>query len=137
MVNKKGWLRIVEASIAIMIIFGVLIVINSTQRFSEQQDLTRLIVPMLDEVARNVSLRENVVVGGENSVEQLRDFVSTRLKQSTIKYEVAVCESGEICSLQEYPSNAREIYAAERVISSTLNTFSPKKIKIFLWYETS
>jgi hypothetical protein len=136
MVNKGGWLRIVEASVAIMVIFGVLIVVNSAQRFTEQQDLTRLIVPMLDEIARNVSLRENVVSGGSNNVQELRDFVGERLMQSNIRYEVAICESTEICSLSEYPADAREIYAAERIISSTLNTFDPKKVKIFLWYET-
>jgi hypothetical protein len=137
MVNNKGWLRIVEASVAIMIIFGVLIVVNGSQRFTEQQDLTRLIVPMLDEIARNVSLREQVVSGSEESILQINNFVNSRLKQSTIAYEVAICDSSEICSLEVYPAEATEIYAAERIISSTLQDFAPKKIKIFLWYSSS
>lgn len=137
MVNNKGWLRIVEASVAIMIIFGVLIVVNGSQRFTEQPDLTRLIVPMLDEIARNVSLRESIVADGQNSIPELNEFVSKRLKQSTIRYAVSVCNSQEICSLESYPTDATEIYAAERIISSTLNQFSPKKVKIFLWYGTS
>jgi hypothetical protein len=136
MVNRRGWLRIVEASLAIMIIFGVLLVVNNSQKFTEQPDLTKLIVPMLEEIARNVALRENIVVNGQESVPELREFVESRLKQSTIKYEVAVCDSAEICSLSNYPTGATEIYASERIISSTLEEFSPKKVKIFLWYET-
>lgn len=137
MVNRRAWLRIVEATIAILIIFGVMLVVNSQQRFTQQQDLTRLIVPMLEEISRNTTLREDIVQNGAGSEEELRNFVALRLGQSSIKYDVAVCNSNEICSMPVYPQDAAEIYASERIISSTLEEFSPKKVKIFLWHASS
>lgn len=133
MVNKRAWLRIVEASIAIMIVFGVLLVINSRNNFSPQQDLNSVITPLLEEIARNVTFRSDIISQGENSEPTIRGFISQRITQSTIKFDVAVCEANEICSMDNYPSEASEIYAGERIISATLTEYQPKKVKIFLW----
>ena len=133
MVNKRGWLRIVESSIAVLIIFSVLIVVSRTSTPQPSADLTSTITPILEEIARNVSLREQIVEQGAASVPTLQAFVGKRIKQSTIKYDVAVCDVQEICSLATYPSDATNIYAGERIISSTLNNYNPKKVKIFLW----
>lgn len=134
MVKNKGWLRIVEASIAILIIFSVLLIINSRQNFNQDDgDLTGMITPILEEIARNVTLREKIVEQGPSVEEELRTFVGQRITQSTIRYEVAICEIEEICSLAAYPRDTDSVYASERVISSTLNTYNPRKVKIFLW----
>lgn len=134
MVNKKGWLRIVEASIAILIIFSVLIVVNTrTQLAQENVDLTSLTTPILEEMARNVSFRDQIVENGKSFEGEVRNFVGARLTQTSVKYDVAICDISEICSLPAYPSDAEEIYAGERVISASLNYYSPKKVKIFLW----
>ena len=132
MVNKKGWLRIVEASIAIMIIFGILLVVNNKSQFSVQNDLTPLTTPLLEEVARNVSFRNQVITQGSAAEPTLRDFVATRITQSTIKFDVAICDVSAICNLPSYPVDASEVYAGERIISGTLTSYQPKKIKIFL-----
>jgi hypothetical protein len=137
MVNNRGWLRIVEASIAILIIFSVLLIINNRNQFPQDDDLTRLITPMLEEIARNVTLREKIVNQGVAVEPELRIFVGNRIKQSTIKYDVVICNIDTICSLATFPQDAESMYASERVISSTLNTYGPRKVKIFLWRPTA
>ena len=133
MVNKKGWLRIVEASISVLIIFSVLIVVSRTSIPQASTDLTSTITPILEEIARNVSLREQIVQLGNGSLPSLQAFVGVRIKQSTIKYAVAVCNVQEICSMPTYPTGVGNVYAGERIISSTLDTYNPEKVKIFLW----
>jgi len=133
MVNNRGWLRIVEASAAVLIIFSVILLISRQAAIPQSNDLTGTITPILEEIARNSSLREDIITYGNESVPQLREFVGSRIKLHSLNYEVAVCNVDEICSLVSYPSNTDEIYTGERIISSTLTSYNPKKVKIFLW----
>ncbi len=61
MVNKRGWLRIVEVSIAILMIFGVLIVIYSSGNTKTRKDLSSMIPQILEEIAKNNTLREKII----------------------------------------------------------------------------
>ncbi len=131
--NKKGWIRIVEASVSILIIFSVLLVVSRNSTTSQNTDLTSSITPMLDEIARNVTLREQIIQQGNASIPALEQFISKRIIQSNIKFDVNVCSPDAICSMSSYPAGATNIYSSERILSSTLNVYSPKKVKIFLW----
>jgi hypothetical protein len=137
MVNQRGWLRIVEASIAILIIFGVLLIItrNSAPQPSST-DLASMTIPILTEMANNLTLRDYIVRQGNTSIPELTTFVGARIKQSSVKYEVNVCDVDSLCALPQYPAGIANVYAGERIVSSTLNEFNPKKVKIFLWRTT-
>jgi hypothetical protein len=134
MVAKKGILRIIEATIAILLVLGVLMVVITTRRAREEPDFSDVLPPLLDEIAKNVSLRERIVSAGEGEREnvevELEDFLSSRVRKP-FDYKIRVCEPRDICGLEEYPM--ADIFAAERVVSSTLEIYDPKKVKIFLW----
>ena len=127
--NKRGWLRIVEAFIAIMLIMGVLLILYSRgiepRRAEEIYNFQKTI---LDEVAANPGLRENVLSENEQAVE---DFVRDSIPAG-FSFEVRICEPGDICGLPDYHE---ELYASERIISATLQTYNPKKVKLFMWRE--
>ncbi|MDO8459909.1 MAG: hypothetical protein Q7S74_02265 [Nanoarchaeota archaeon] len=143
--NKKGFLKIVEATIAILIIIGVLLVVVSNRQQKKSQDLTDNLFPILEEMARNQSLRAEVFqyntsngyTEAKNSLvlRNIDAFVGTRIKNKAYNHTVRICNLVN-CPLQPYPNDAKgDIFAAERVISTNLDetNFSPRKVKIFLW----
>ena len=139
MVNKKGWIRIVEASIAILIIFGVLLYVSQRMAPSADDELTTTLRPLLDEIAKNVSLREEIISAtdptkiakAENSVTA---FLATRILSKSLDYRVRICGYDQVCALDKYPPNVRgNVYADGRIITSSINTLSPKKLEIFMW----
>jgi len=125
--NKKGWIRIVEAFIAVILILIVLLSIRSMQKTSGNNDnLEKVIDAILDEIANNNNLRQNVLSGNLNS---LNEFVADRIP-NILEFKIQICGIEDICNLPEYKP---EVYARERIISSTLSEYNPKKIKIFVW----
>lgn len=132
MVNDRGWIRIVEASIAIMIILGVLISVRSVTNQNSSEDLSEKITPLLEEIASNHTLREIVVREGTDAEGEIISFLNTKVTNPSINYTVRVCPIEDaICPLERYPS--QEVFVQERVISSVLGDVSPKRVKIFMW----
>ncbi|MCX8158721.1 MAG: hypothetical protein N3D20_00265 [Candidatus Pacearchaeota archaeon] len=139
MVNKKGIVRIIEASVAILIILSVVLVVSERKKLQIESDLSERITPLLEEIAKNGSMREAIIRDNEtnNDAENLvMDFLKQRIKETFIGYNVTICNYTLVCGLRTYPTEAKgNIYSGERVISTTLENrqFNPKKIKIFLW----
>lgn len=133
--NKGGWLRIVEAAVSILIIFGALLIIFNTQIEISEKNLSDTLPSILDEISKNLTLREKIVSGNDTGIiNEINLILSKRIKQPYLNYTVKICEPNEICSLEAYPENAQgDIFAAERIVSSTLTQYNPKKLKIFLW----
>lgn len=138
MVNKKGWLRIVEASIAIVIVFAVLLSVSQIKERRVVSDLSQSIGPLLEEIAKNVSVREKIIAdtnSSEEAEDMLRLLIDARLKNPNIGREVKICDLGSSCNLDKYPTSINEnVYAGSRIISSVLSTEGePKKVNLFLW----
>jgi hypothetical protein len=146
MVNKKGFLRIVEAIIAVMIIFGALLMISSQSRTQKIDTLGGALPKVLQEMAENKDLRQSILSynllnpsdepNNENILNNLEQYAANRIKNPTTNLSIAICELEKPCALSPYPLNADgEIFAAERVVSAGLGKpeFEPRKIKIFLW----
>jgi len=145
--NKNGWLRVAEASIAIIIIISVVLIIVSNRQPTKNQDFNTFLTIQLDEIAKNNSLRtliteydvEKEESEGRNGeiITSLNSFLESKIEQSFLTYKIKICSATENCFLNEYPSNAKNIYSAERIISTTIESpsYSPKKVKLFLWIE--
>ncbi len=130
--NKKGWIRILEVFIAITLISGALVFIYSNKNDADKksEDIYRIEKKILDEAASNSSLRDAVLQDNE---ERVSDFVEKKIP-SGFNFTVKICKIGKICNLDEYRGlEGRDIYSAERSVSANLTTYSPKKIKIFMW----
>ena len=129
--NKKnrGFLRIVEAVIAISLILGVMFVFyNRNQTQLEENTLADRADQILDEVARNVALREAVLT---DSVEPLNTFISSKIPEQYLDFEARICNIGDACGKSEYTDS--EVFSAERTISSTITIYNPKKVRLFIW----
>jgi hypothetical protein len=128
--GKRGWIRIVEAFIAILLVTGVMLYLYNTQigpsRRAEQ--LYNFQKTILDEIALNDVYRTAVLAENE---ETIHNFVASRMVPG-FEFKVRICDVGDICGLSFYEE---ELYSSDRIISATLETFEPKKVKIFMWRE--
>ena len=130
MVNRRGWLRIVEAVISILIVFGAVLTVSTTAPTSRSSDICESLSPILDEIARNITLRSEILGGTTKGTD---DFLANRVRNPAIDREVKICELDGVCPHTKSGIDNVEICASERVISSTLAELMPKKLKVFLF----
>lgn len=131
MVNKRGMLRVVEAIIAIMIVFGAVLTVATTNKGTSSSDFCDALPSLMAEIAENNDLRAEIVQGQTNGVEV---FLDKRVRNPAIDYRVAICEPSDIsCFHQGAGIDKVDVCAHERIVSGTLNQFAPKKLKVFLF----
>lgn len=130
--NKKGWLRIVEAFIAIMLIMAVLLVVIQRQRVAmnsneeiqvKQRDIINMIV-------RDDSLRSEILSWKATQTSEKVKY----LVPAGYNYSIELCNYTEFCALNfTVPTT---VYSDETIIVSNLTHYVPNeavKIKLFFW----
>lgn len=131
--NKKAWLRIVEAFIAIVIISTVLFLVVSKQvpRKNQGPEISEFLRATLMQISKRDDLRAAVITEDELFLNSFIDGIIPKW----LDYEFNICDTDDICGLEYYPSsNPKEIYSEEVLISSsTSNGVDPKKLKLFVW----
>ncbi len=134
--NKRGWLRIVEASIAIILVLSVLFVLFNRTRELREPDLSERARSILEEIANNGTLRDMILSDDPNKQALLTEVIRNRyITESYLDFEVRICTLKEVCGKSTYtPGN---VYAAERVISVVIGkeNYNPKKVRLFIWYK--
>lgn len=155
--NKRGWIRIVEAFISILLITGVLlIVINKGYILKEDISLQvyKIQLAILREIQLDPDLRSNVLVSNksgysgnpgesplpipweefDNNDQRRLENIKNKILNRSLNYlecEGRICEIDEICSLDEYVE--KDIYSQSVVISADLKVYSPRQLKLFCW----
>lgn len=127
--DKKAWIRILEAFIAITIIFTVTIFVYSktTRKVDREDEILRIEKIILDEIANNEAVRTLVL---ENKTGNVEVYIGTRMPAS-LEFNITICELYQICSIYKLD---KDVYVQERVISSTLEKgYKPKKLSLFVW----
>ena len=126
----KAWLRIVEAFVAIMIVMGVVLVVLSNQ--GSRTDISEGVYEkqraILNLVSKNNLQRGYVLNDNEG---EINTFVSDMIPDAW-EYDIEICQLDEICSSENSP-NDREVYASEIIITSTLTSYNPRILKLFVW----
>jgi len=133
--NKRGFLRIIEAVVAIVIIISVMFVYFNKQKAQIDEDYTERAVEILEEMSRNVTLREIVIDYNANSGDPIplpiENFVQSRIFENFLDTEIRICEVDSSCGKKEFVD--AEVFSAERTISSTIYRYEPKKVRLFIW----
>ena len=144
MINKKGWIRIVEASIAVLFIAGVvLVVINNNELGNNDSSLKILDVEIsiLREIQLNSSLRAEVLSDSlslpiESENPSFPQKVKDKIDSKTPVYLICV---SKICSIIDEcvltAENSGSVYAESILITTNpeSSSYSPRKLKIFCW----
>ena len=150
--GKRGWIRILEATIAVMIVSGVMISVYSNQ--SVREDVTiadysySLQHEILDDIVTNSSLRLNVLavvndIPGDADYDILNSFINDSIPDS-FGYLLRVCDLGDSNDFCKMGSGAfiatldKDVFVEEVVVSAeigdgTNTVYSPKKVRLFFW----
>lgn len=128
--NKKAWVRIVEATIASLILIGFILVMMSRQQTKTTnigEDVYEKQMSILDVIGKNENLRNKILTNDERSI---KIEIEKRVPSSW-NFTVNICNLDEVCS-GDIPYD-REVYSAEKVITSTSTKYDPKKLRFFVW----
>lgn len=152
--NKKAWLKIVEAFLSILIVLGAVLVIVSKQETrlldkiakTGEEGIYEKQKEVLDAVSRNETLRGIIVsknLGSKSYAFEsyktwhpLNDFIYLILPSSW-NFATNICKAAEGVCPNPVSSDlmlGKEIYVEEKIITSTLETYSPKRVKLFIWF---
>ncbi len=145
--GKRGWLRIVEATIALVIVFGFVIYISSgsppSKGHSNQNQHAELVLPILNSIAENNTLR-NKIASAENS----GDYEALNVEIEKIFLPLSQIEGFELIvniseidkkiylnSQEVKSSKDKDIEVFERIIvpDSGVDKFKLKKLTLFVW----
>ena len=154
MVNDRGWLRIIEATVTVLLVLSVMFFISTKNKATvQEEDLSFKTANVLKEISES-NLRKDILEdnSASNAAEnKINSFVKERIP-SSIEYTISnscpintvcnynfvvkICETDEECALEPKPSKiTEEIYANTRLINNYMENkeFKSKKIIIYIW----
>jgi hypothetical protein len=140
--NKRAWLKLMEAGVAVVLLGSVLLAVyvNNNVLGVDRGFLLDYEQEILDEIAMNDSLRTSVLnceVGGVNSGEDMYDFIDSKLPKN-YGFAVTCCYVNGSCGeslLDPTGGINKDVFVRERIISSNLTMYSPRRITIYSYVE--
>ena len=139
--NKKAWLRIVEALIAVLIVVGSVLVIMSQQNKNPDisEDVYKRQKQILDVLSKDEIARQLIL---DKNIPNVKSRID-KLIPSNWGFDINICDLDAICGAFDPVGNPlpidREVYASEVVVSSTLTQYGdatlqkPQKLRFFVW----
>jgi len=142
--NRSGWIEIVEAFVAVLLVAGVLLVVLNKQSLGNSDisdQIYTIQLSILREIETNSTFRTEIVgvsdtslpVSWENSNFPVN--IKTKIMERTPNYLNCVgqiCDLSDDCVLDSSPVT-KNIYAQEVTITSTLTQLGYRKMKLFCW----
>jgi len=148
--NKRGWMRILEATIAVMLVSGVLIVVYSTQvdkGIAPAEYFFSLQKGILADVSSRSDLRLAILNTyndedlNDGNFSIISEFIASRVPDA-FGYSLRVCNLGDHCKMNsaDYINTLdKEVFVEEIIVSSELGNGEnavydkPKKFRFFIW----
>lgn len=147
--NSRGWIRIVEAFVGILLIAGIVLVVieqDQTERENASSRAYTSMISILREIELNNSLRAEIVNIQDSglSVEWSEFNVSAPQTEAKIIGKTPgylecvgkICAINDVCLLAQNQILSEEIYAESAIISSTIQTYNPRLLKLFCWMKS-
>ncbi len=140
--NKRGWIKVLEAFIAVVMLISVMLLIVNNEKYEAQETSSVLIKEsaFLSSVQKNETMRNDILALDTSSSEyELNDSgfpasVKNYLDETfsdRIECSAKICGASSECDLNDYPE--REIFSRSVIITSNLNEFDPKKLSLFCY----
>jgi|SRR3989344_2476509 len=144
--DKGGFLRVLEAVIAVLLVAGAvtIILVKNVQVDDNSETVKQIQQIILEEISTNPELRTAVLNCDSNSCNKAGISSNSRSLNNSISslmppeynYEFTVCLLDEICTLSNSPGyyTKGDIYADEVSVAATLEIApDPKKLRLFMW----
>ncbi len=140
--NRRGWIEIVEAFVAVLLVAGVILILLN-KGFLGKTDISEKVyevqLAILREIETNDTLRADILnalepmpIAWEDSRFPAR--VNSKIIERTPNYLDCV---GRICNMTQPCSisgmGGKDIYSQAVTITSTLATLSYRKLNLFCW----
>lgn len=137
MVNKRGWIRIAEAFVSILIIIGaaILVVQGGVKENGFSEEIYEVQVAISRDISLNDNLRSEILNTG--GVVEWNDFPSqtknTIIADTPTEFDCVakICNPGDICLIEESEKN---VYVHSILMFATLTDYNPRLIKLFCSY---
>ncbi|MDI6737749.1 MAG: hypothetical protein QME12_04515 [Nanoarchaeota archaeon] len=139
MLNKQGYIKTLEAVIAILIIliFTFAVMPKPEPSYKLPSSVENAQIYILEEIERNDAVRAAVMSGNpEDTADSMYglivDIVAANMPTG-FAYTVGVCEKSACSfSVSEIPSN-KSVYTAEAMIGSGGTADTPRIVRIWMW----
>ena len=139
LVNKKGWIKVVEAFMAIIFLLGfvmiVLMVYNNSERDRNSLQKNNLVI--LNGIETQDSLRNEVFSAPFPSYSNNSGFspiLKNYLGNNSLQGEncsLYICSLEDICNFNE--NIVGNVYSSEVLFFANSSSYSPRKLKIFCY----
>jgi hypothetical protein len=142
MKNKHGWIEIVEAFVAVLLIAGVILIIlnrDSSPKTDLSDSIYETELSILREIQTNTTFRTGIINALEPMPIPWEDArfpleVKNKIIVRTPSYLSCtgrICQMNATCILEG--NKEKDIYSQSVVISSTLQNVSYRQLNIFCW----
>jgi hypothetical protein len=143
--NKRGWIEIVEAFVAVLLVVGVVLIVLN-KGYLQKTDISERVyeaeLSILREIQTNTSLRTKILDAPEPLPIAWEDArfpveVKDKIIQRTPNYLDCIgriCNMTQTCNLEDTKeAKEKDIYSQSVTITSTLQTLSYRKLNLFCW----
>jgi hypothetical protein len=135
MMNKRGWIKMLEVTIAITIMVGAILFVysGSVGSVSLQDYIYTYHKEILSKISIDNDLRGYVM---SENVSALRESISL---PSNLDYSIRICDLTSPPTPCNMDSELflslidKEIYARDTIVVANLSDYSPKRVKLFIW----
>lgn len=141
--NRKGWIKIVEAFVAILLVVGVILVVLNGGYLEKEKISSGIYdveISILREIQRNDTMRETILntpeeqlpIEWKNFPETIKNKIIERTP-SHLECISKICAISDPCGLTE--EKEQDVYAEGTVISPTIGTGGEvyRKLNLFCW----
>jgi hypothetical protein len=140
--NKRGWVKVLEVFVSILLVTGIVILLLNKTYFRDDlsEEVNNMEISILRDIQLNESLRGDIL-SVSNLPVNWSDFDSIGLtgvknkiienKLGSIDCEAKLCSLYDACRIEE--DLVKDIYVESLVISSDLESYSPRQLKLFCW----
>lgn len=143
--NKKGWIKIVEAFIAILLLIGVSLFLyggSSDKEKKDSSEIYKIQRTILESIQNNEKIRSEIVSLEENEIPVAWDNFDTmgltNLKKliesmapKNMECVSKVCKmNNEICDIDYIE---KDVYTHSTIISVNKTDYNPRQVKLFCY----
>lgn len=132
MKNKLGFMRIVEATIAVLLVISVLLIISGRSISQQQVDFDERAYRLLDEAAHNESLRDLLINDNDGGIATLDAMADENFGDLGVTVFFDICELTTPCENPPFTGDSGDVYVYDRVVSASLDTLGPKRVRMYI-----
>ena len=141
--NRRGWVEIVEAFVAVLLVAGVLLVVLNRGGSQQKTEISNRVyeaeLSILREIQTNDTLRTGILDAAEPMPIDWSDArfpaeLKEKIRVRTPNYLTCtgkICDMNQICATEE--TEVKDIYSQAITITSTLTTLGWRKLNLFCW----